>query len=118
MATLNTIKAEALRSRLAERAGRWTQITELTVRYRAGFAYLDVLLDDGEDLPLCRLRDTGDPERWGFALSTETNGRYEDTILPTGHWDGTPEEALDWSCSVYLGEPPDPDPRRINAGLH
>lgn len=78
--------------RLAERAWRWPPITELTVRYRAGFAYLDALLDNGDELPLCRLRDTGDPDRWGFALYTDNTGRYEDTILPTGRPAGTPRK--------------------------
>jgi ribosomal protein S18 acetylase RimI-like enzyme len=105
MATQNTVKAQALRQRLAGRAWRWPSVTELTVRYCAGFAYLDALLDNGDELPLCRLRDTGDPDLWGFALYTDNTGRYEDTILPTGHPAGTPEEALDWSCGLYLGAP-------------
>ncbi|MCM2388284.1 GNAT family N-acetyltransferase [Streptomyces albipurpureus] len=105
MATQNTVKARALRQRLAGRAWRWPFIVELTVRYRAGFAYLDALLDSGDELPLCRLRDTGDPDLWGFALYTVSTGRYEDAVLPTGHPAGTPEEALDWSCGLYLGVP-------------
>ncbi|WP_329027061.1 GNAT family N-acetyltransferase [Streptomyces sp. NBC_00690] len=105
MAIQDTAQAQALQQRLAKRAGRWPPIAELTVRYRAGFAYLDALLDNGEELPLCRLRDTGDPDRWGFALYTDSTGRYEDTVLPTGHPAGTPEEALDQSCGLRLGAP-------------
>jgi hypothetical protein len=67
----------ALQTRLTEHAKRWPQITEVTVRYRANFAYIDAVLDDSDQLQLCRLRDTGHPE-----------------------------QALDCACGLYLGDPP------------
>ncbi|MEY9863663.1 hypothetical protein ABH935_009316 [Catenulispora sp. GAS73] len=73
-----------MRRRLTSHARRWLQITEVKVRYRAGHAYIDAVLDDGEELQLCRLRDTGHPEMWGFALFTYSGERYEDDVLPTG----------------------------------
>ena len=43
---------------------------------------------------------------WGFALFTYSGERYEDNILPTGSPFGTPEQALDCACGLYLGDPP------------
>jgi len=75
-------------------------------RWRAGYAYIDAVLDDEDDvLQLCRLKDTGHPELWGFALFTYSNERYEDNILPTGLPFGTPEDALDCAAGLYLGDP-------------
>ncbi len=107
MASLNTVKAAALQQRLAAHARRWPQITEIKVRYRAGYAYIDAVVDgeDDGDLQLCRLKDTGHPEMWGFALFTYSSERYEDNILPTGLPFGTPEAALDCAAGLYLGDP-------------
>lgn len=55
---------------------------------------------------MCRLKDTGHPELWGFALFTYSNERYGDNVLPTGLPFGTPEDALDCACGLYLGDPP------------
>ena len=38
------------------------------MRYRAGFAYIDGVLADGEVLRLCRLRYAGSARDWGFAI--------------------------------------------------
>jgi hypothetical protein len=101
-------KAAELHRRLTEHAKRWPQITEIKVHYRAGFAYIDAVLDeDDSDLQLCRLKDTGHPEMWGFALFTYSSERYENNILPTGLPLGTPEEALDCAAGLYLGDPPE-----------
>jgi hypothetical protein len=119
MASESAAKAETLRHRLAASAARWPAITELTVRYRAGYAYVNAVLDDSDDLQLCRLTETGHPQRWGFALYTYSGNRYEDSILPTGEPTGTPEEAFDCAARLYLGDPPNgSDPRNINAVLH
>ncbi|MGW1198858.1 hypothetical protein ACWD4B_23930 [Streptomyces sp. NPDC002536] len=57
-------------------------------------------------MQLCRLKDTGHPETWGFALFTYSNERYEDNILPTGLSFGSPEDALDCAVGPYLATPP------------
>ncbi len=49
------------------------------MRYRAGFAYVDALLADGEELRLCRLRDTGSASQWGFAIYRAGHDDYEDS---------------------------------------
>jgi hypothetical protein len=100
-------KATELHRRLTQHAKRWPQITEVTVRCRAKFAYINAVLDNGDELQLCRLRDTGHPEMWGFALFTYSGEGYEDNILPTGLPFGTPEQALDCACGLYLGDPPE-----------
>ncbi|MFF4448532.1 hypothetical protein [Streptomyces sp. NPDC001502] len=46
----------------------WPQLTGVTVRYRAGFAYVAGELMGGDALPLCRLRCAGVLHTWGFAL--------------------------------------------------
>ena len=81
-AVRNDAKAAALQQRLTTHARRWPQITEIKVRWRAGYAYIDAALDNDEGgLQLCRLKDTG---------------------LPFG----TPEDALDCACGLCLGDPP------------
>lgn len=106
MASPNAVKTAALHQRLTAHARRWPQITEVTVRYRTGYAYIGAVLKDGDELQLCRLKDTGHPEMWRFALFTYSGERYEDNILPTGSPFGTPEDALDCAAGLYLGDPP------------
>jgi len=60
---------------------RWPNI-ELAVRHRAGFAYADAHLLNGEVLPLLRLRQI---RRSGLV-----------------HFTGTPAEALDFAGGVLL----------------
>src|SRR4051794_23429204 len=90
------------------------------MRYRAGFAYVDGVLPDGEVLQLCRLRYVGSATRWGFALCRASHDDYEDNVLPSGSPTGTVEEALDCVCGLYLDDPTAwmPGPRRFNGGEH
>ena len=62
-------------------------------------------MPDGEVLPLCRLRYGGFSGLWGFAIYTRSNGRYEDSVLPSGMPVGEPQEALDRACGLYLSDP-------------
>jgi hypothetical protein len=92
-----------LRQRLNEYArGHWPQLREVQIRYRAGFAYIDGLLPDGNVQPLCRLRFTGVLHTWGFALYLASRDGYQDNVLPSGLPFGSPEEALDCACDLYL----------------
>ena len=75
------------------------------MRYRAGFAYVDGVLADGEVLKLCRLRYAGSAHMWGFAIYRASHDDYEDSYLPTGIKGGSPEDALDTSCGLYLADP-------------
>jgi hypothetical protein len=112
---------DSLHWRLAARAReRWADLTDVRMRYRAGFAYVDGVLADGEVLPLCRLRYVGSATTWGFAIYRASHDDYEDNFLPSGSPSGTAEEALDCACGLYLNDPTAwaSDPRRFNDGDH
>lgn len=80
----------------------WPELTRVDVRFRAAFAYVDGRLPDGSTIKLCRLRYGGSAARWGFAIYRASHDDYEDSILPTGTFAGTPEDALDCAANLYL----------------
>lgn len=101
---------ESTRSSLEQRLRehqrqRWPQLADIQVRFRTSFAYVDGRLPDGEVLPLCRLRYGGSASFWGFAIYLASGDRYEDSVLPAGGFTGTPQEALDCACGLYLADP-------------
>ena len=73
--------------------------------YRGVFAYIDGQLPGGVTLPLCRLRYNGSASIWGFAIYLASQDGYEDNVLPSGLPSGSPEEALDCACGLYLNDP-------------
>jgi hypothetical protein len=89
----------------AHARGRWPALTRVQLRFRGQFAYVDGQLPDGQVLPLCRLRYGGSASRWGFALYRASHDDYQDSILPSGLPTGSPEEALDTACGLYLNDP-------------
>ncbi len=96
----------SLASRLTDHARRrWPQLAKVDVRFRAGFAYVDGDLGDGDPLHLCRLRYGGSANRWGFAIYRASHDDYEDYYLPTGYPVGAVEDALDTACGLYLNDP-------------
>jgi hypothetical protein len=96
----------SLRQRLTKHANtRWAALAAVNVRYRGMFAYIDGQLPDGTVLPLCRLRYNGSASTWGFAIYLASRNGYEDNILPSGLHAGSPEEALDCACGLYLNDP-------------
>ena len=96
----------SLRFRLITRArDRWPDLTDLNIRHRGQYAYIDGTLTDGTILPLFRLRYGGSANSWGFAIHLASRDSYEDSILPSGYPVGTPEEALDCACGLYLNDP-------------
>jgi hypothetical protein len=106
MAKIPPSTQTSLRQRLTSHArARWPQISEIHTRYRAGFAYIDAALADGDTLPLCRLRYGGSARQWGFAIYRASHEDYEDSYLPSGYPVGTAEEALDTACGLYLNDP-------------
>lgn len=95
-----------LRHRLGEHAAkRWPQLSGVQVRYRAGFAYVEAVMPDGDLQPLCRLRFNGVLHTWGFAVYLASRDGYQDSVLPSGLPIGSPEEALDCACGLYLNDP-------------
>jgi hypothetical protein len=110
MAKIPDTARVALEHRLNTRhTERWPGLRTLAVRYRGAFAYLDATFTDedtdAEPSPLCRLRYTGRADQWGFAIYLDSNAAYEDSFLPTGQPTGTPEQALDCACGLYLADP-------------
>ena len=96
----------SLQQRLSARAReRWPDLASVDVRFRGAFAYVTGTTTDGEDLPLMRLRYGGSASMWGFAVYLASKDGYQDSVLPTGAFAGTPEDALDTACGLYLGDP-------------
>ena len=95
----------SLHQRLAAGAReRWSQLAGITVRYHGQFAYVARQLPDGTVLPLLRLRYTGSATTWGFAIYRASHDDYDKSVLPSGWPAGTPQEALDCACGLYLGD--------------
>ena len=84
---------------------RWPQLSGVDVRFRGAFAYVTAQLRDGDHIPLMRLRYGGSASRWGFAIYLASKDGYQDSVLPTGQLAGSPEDALDTACGLYLGDP-------------
>jgi hypothetical protein len=97
-----TSLAQRLEQRRRE---RWPGLARVSVRARGNFAYISGTAADREALPLCRLRYGGPASRWGFAIYLPSKDGYEDSALPSGMTAGTPEEALDCACGLYLNDP-------------
>ena len=96
----------SLRQRLAARAEeRWPQLAGISVRYHGEFAYVTGQLPDGSALPLMRLRYAGSASTWGFAIYRASHDDYDKSVLPSGYPAGSPQEALDCACGLYLDNP-------------
>jgi len=61
--------------------------------------------DQNKNMPLCRLRYVGYASTWVFAIYRASHDDYQDNYLPSGQPSGTPEEALDCACGLYLADP-------------
>jgi hypothetical protein len=101
---------ESTKTSLAQRLrahaqAHWPQLSTVRVRYRGSFAYIDGQRPDGEILPLMRLRYSGSATRWGFAIYLASKDTYEDSILPTGTFTGSPQDALNCACNLYMTHP-------------
>jgi hypothetical protein len=66
---------------------------------------VDGEIADGPTMRLCRLRYVGLASEWGFAIYRASHDDYEESFLPTGYMGGSPEEALDCACGLYLADP-------------
>lgn len=96
----------SLQQRLTSRARqRWPDLARVDVRFRGPFAYISATLTDGDTLPLMRLRYGGSASTWGFAIYLASKDGYQDSVLPNGYTAGSPEDALDTACGLYLGDP-------------
>ena len=95
-----------LQSRLtSHQRDRWPELAGIDVRFRTNFAYIDGRYPDGTTTKLCRLRYGGSASIWGFAIYRASRDDYEDSYLPTGIPAGSPQDALDCACGLYLDDP-------------
>jgi hypothetical protein len=101
-ASTKTSLGYKLRARARE---RWPQLDGVDVRFRGKYAYVSGQLPGGQELPLCRLRYADSASIWGFAIYRASHGNYQDSHLPSGYPAGTPEEAIDCACGLYLDDP-------------
>jgi hypothetical protein len=96
----------SLESRLRQHASeRWPDLADVKLRFRSRFAYVDGEIADGPTIRLCRLRYVGLASEWGFAIYRASHDDYEESFLPSGYMGGSPEEALDCACGLYLADP-------------
>jgi hypothetical protein len=106
MPTPPTSTKTSLGQRLSRHAReRWPALASVEVRFRGQFAYITGNLHNGEVLPLCRLRYGGSASSWGFAIYRASHDDYQDNILPSGYAAGSPQQALDCACGLYLNDP-------------
>jgi hypothetical protein len=94
-----------LRQRLNDHARSQWQVVGIDARFRGEFAYITARLRGGAYARLCRLRFTGLPHTWGFALYLPEEDLYQDSFLPDGSPSGSPEEALDCACAFQFADP-------------
>jgi hypothetical protein len=59
-------------------------------------------LNDGEQM---RPRYGGSASTWGFTLYLASTDECQDAILYARGFAGTPEDALDCACGLYLADP-------------
>ena len=106
MAKVPDSTKSSLQYKLSARArDRWPQLTSIAVTHRAAYAYVTGTLADGEQLPLCRLRYGGSASIWGFSIYRASHQDYQPSVLPNGQTAGSPEDALDTACGLYLNDP-------------
>ncbi len=115
------VKARILKHAEQHYHGKYTR---LDVRFRNQFCYLDAYVEPqiADDFPppgfpetreeylervrnsplhLCRIRYSGDEDRWSMAFFAYSSEKYEPCVFDNGTFHGTPEEALD-SSAMYL----------------
>ena len=112
-ASTKTSLGQKLRARARE---RWPQLTGIDVPFRGKFAYVTEQLPDGQDLPLCRLRYAGYASLWGFAIYRAGHDDYQDSVLPSGQFAGTPKKpSAAPAASISRTPPPgSPGPSQIH----
>ena len=75
-------------------------------RFRGRFAYVDGELSTAANCSHCAgCGMRGSASLWGFAIHLASCDGYQDSVLPSGLPVGTPEEALDCACGLYLADP-------------
>jgi len=111
---------DALRARLEKHARtKWKgRCRDVIIRFRGAFAYVDVYPMNAWYMPgttpeekaridatpthVCRLGFLGNPDIWEYAFYKYSDGKYEPSVVASGSFEATPEDAFDCSAMVYL----------------
>jgi hypothetical protein len=84
------------------------------VHVRGAYAYVDALpwgretltngraSNEAAPVRLCRLGYLGDANRWQYAFFKYSDMKYALSLVASGSFEATPEEAFDCSAGVYL----------------
>ena len=106
---------------LARARQRWPQITELRVRHRGSFTYIEATTTEEATLPLCRLRYVGSAHHWQVAIYRASHNDYAESIFPSG-LPSAPAKTPSTSPAASTSATPPPgttsDPRRTNDRNH
>lgn len=111
MASIPDSTKTSLRQRLTEHTKqRWPALASVQLRYRAGFAYVDGVLADGEVQRLCRLRYAGNANQWGSAIYRASHDDHENSYLPLAPWAAPPKTpSTRPAASTWATPPPGPE---------
>lgn len=111
---------EALRTRLEAHVRRkWRdRCREIIIRFRGAFAYVDAFPRkqwympgttaeqkariDATPIHLCRLGYLGQPDLWQYAFYKYSDEKYALSVVASGSFEATPEQAFDTAAGVYL----------------
>ncbi len=89
---------------------QWPQLKSVSLKFRGAFAYITGITTDGQTVPLCRLRYIGYASEWRFALYRASHNDHADAYFPDGTSTGTPEDAMNTACRLYLNTKPENEP--------
>ncbi len=115
---------EGVRKELAARLlrhvrRRWTgRVRRILLRFHGAYAYVAVVetargekveprvcryIEEGEvPLQLCRLGYVASIDQWAYSFFKYSDGRYEPSVVASGSFLATPEQAFDCAAGVYL----------------
>jgi hypothetical protein len=111
---------DALRARLDAHVGRkWKgRCRGIIVRFRGAYAYVDAFAVNTWYMPgttpeqkaqidatpthLCRLGYLSHPDLWEYAFYKYSDERYALSVVASGSFQATPEQAFDTSAGVHL----------------
>ena len=103
MATIpQSVRTSLRQCLLVQARAHWPQLSDLHVRHGEQFAHVTGVLSDGTRLALFRLRYCGTGHTWGFEVYVTAMDGYQAAALPNGFSVGTPQEALDYACNLFL----------------
>jgi hypothetical protein len=117
---------ESVRAELAARLLRHVEkkwkgrVGKILLRFRGAYVYIAIVeVQKGKEAPpqicrytqvgevpveLCRLGYLGSIDRWAYAFFKYSDERYAPSVVASGSFVATPEQAFDCAAEVYLHE--------------